>query len=128
MQKLDKKRLFLSLAVVFAVCALLIAHHIVWRSTGIGIPCLFNKLFGIKCAGCGMTRAMFALFSLDIKGAHEYNLLILPMLAYIVWFVGRIIHRFARHKESPFDVKPYAVHFVMAALLLIYGVLRNISF
>ncbi len=126
MKKLDKKRLFLSLAVIFTGCALFAAHHIVWRLTGFGIPCPFYKLFGIKCAGCGMTRAIFALLSLDIRAAHEYNLIIIPTLAYIVWFLVRVTLRFSRHEKEPFDLKPYFLHFLMLGTLILYGAFRNI--
>ena len=124
MQKLDKKRLFLSIAVIFAVCALFLAHHILWRLTGFGIPCPYYKLLGIKCAGCGMTRAVFALLSLDIIGAHKHNILIIPMLAYIAWLVGGVTLRYARHEKYPFDLKPYAPHFIILTALVLYGTVR----
>ena len=35
--------------------------------------CLFDKLFGIPCPGCGLTRSLFALFVGDIHYAWTLN-------------------------------------------------------
>lgn len=37
--------------------------------------CIFYRLFGIPCAGCGMTHAYRALLRLDFRAAFEYHCL-----------------------------------------------------
>jgi hypothetical protein len=47
--------------------------------------CLIRNLFGIKCPGCGMIRAMSSIFHGDLKGAFHYNKLVVivfPLLCY----------------------------------------------
>jgi len=47
--------------------------------------CLIRNLFGIKCPGCGMIRAMSYIFHGDLKGAIHYNKLVVivfPLLCY----------------------------------------------
>lgn len=47
------------------------------------IPCLFKSAFGISCPGCGITRAIAALFRGDLEAAWQYNpqlFLIIPLL------------------------------------------------
>jgi uncharacterized protein DUF2752 len=47
--------------------------------------CLIRNLFGIKCPGCGMIRAMSYIFHGDLKGAIHHNKLVVivfPLLCY----------------------------------------------
>ena len=57
------------------VCATVI---IMWA---LNIPCPIKALFGISCAGCGMSRAMLSVLSLDIAAAFAYHplWLVLPI-------------------------------------------------
>lgn len=45
--------------------------------------CIWYNLFGIKCFGCGMTRAFFNLSRLNFIKAIEYNIMIIPMIILI---------------------------------------------
>ena len=51
-----------------------------------GMSCPLKILFGISCPGCGMTRAIIAIFHLDFQTALHYHPMIvfLPFLAYIL--------------------------------------------
>ena len=53
--------------------------------------CLFKKLTGHECWGCGMTRAVNSIMRLDFKEAYEYNtmvFIVFPML--VVFFIQRL--------------------------------------
>jgi len=43
------------------------------------ITCVFLKIFGVPCPGCGMTRAFLSLLKLDLYSAVKYNAVILFM-------------------------------------------------
>lgn len=46
-------------------------------------PCVFNEITGLHCAGCGSTRAAYALTHLDVGTAFRKNALLvitLPLL------------------------------------------------
>ncbi len=48
--------------------------------------CLIRNVFGVKCPGCGMTRAISCVFHGNFKKAFEYNKLVvvvLPLLCYV---------------------------------------------
>ena len=52
------------------------------------IGCPINKLFGIECAGCGLTRMFLAIFKFDFYQAFRFN----PcMFILLVMFVGSAI-------------------------------------
>ncbi len=50
--------------------------------------CPFISFFGIPCPGCGMTRAYYKLFQLDIAGAFQLNAMFwsVPILAVYYFF------------------------------------------
>jgi len=54
--------------------------------------CLIRNVFGVKCPGCGMTRAISCIFHGNVKKALQYNRLVVivfPLLCY-VWLKALI--------------------------------------
>lgn len=49
----------------------------------IPVTCLFKQVTGISCPSCGMTRAFHCILNLDIIGAFHYNILSIPLFAFI---------------------------------------------
>jgi hypothetical protein len=48
--------------------------------------CLIRSVFGVRCPGCGMTRAISCVFHGNFKQALQYNklvVLVLPLLCYV---------------------------------------------
>ena len=52
------------------------------------IPCVFKTLFGIKCPGCGLTRAFIWLLELNFSKAFESNKLIFIVLPAGIYFLS----------------------------------------
>ena len=51
--------------------------------------CIIYHITGLRCPGCGMSRAVYHAMHLDFAGAYKFNMLvviILPMLAAAVIF------------------------------------------
>ena len=72
-------------------------------------PCLFHKITGLYCLGCGGTRAVFALVRGDIIKSLFYH----PMVPYAAivggWFmISQTIDRLLGHKFPSID---FAMHF-----------------
>ena len=67
-----------ALLITFALIAMFYLRH----------GCPIRLLTGISCPGCGMTRALFALLSLDFPLALEMHplVLLLPVAAAIYFF------------------------------------------
>jgi hypothetical protein len=79
-------------------------------------PCLFYELTGLKCAGCGMTRAARRMLQGDFAGAFRLNA-VMVVLTPIVG-AGAVI--------SPRSfLKPH-VALSLVAVLLAWAVVRNI--
>ena len=94
--------------------------------TGWAIPCPFHLLTGLYCPACGVGRMCLALLRLDIAAAWQANALLvclLPGLACVFAVSGvRYI------KSGVFSLVRWqsVLVWLMIALLLVFGVLRNL--
>ncbi len=101
--------------------------YAIWCNiTGLGIPCIFNLLFKIKCPGCGMTHAAVAMTHLDIAGAFAYNKLsvtVLPLLI-VILLIQEI--RYIRTGSRKINIPEIVLLTLMFAVTIAYGILRNL--
>lgn len=56
------------------------------------ISCIFLELFGIRCVGCGMTRALICALQLNFAKAFDYHIMFwsVPILYLYFLFDGRL--------------------------------------
>ena len=56
------------------------------------LDCIFKSIFGIRCPGCGLTRAFRSILSGNLIKAFKYNILSIPIfISIIVIFISMII-------------------------------------
>lgn len=80
------------------------------------LPCLFNRLTGYKCPGCGMTRAANAIMHRDIRAAYGYNkLLFITPIGLMVYIFFRIFNR-----------ETDKLLWLYILIIILYGIIRNI--
>lgn len=100
--------------------------YILWcRYSLVHIPCIFHKITGLYCPGCGVTRMCLALIRLDLSTAFECNrmvFMILPVaFPMVVWQLNRYIQigntRFTKWQKS--------LIWLMVVSLILFGILRN---
>ncbi|HHT51189.1 MAG TPA: DUF2752 domain-containing protein [Eubacteriaceae bacterium] len=83
------------------------------------LPCIFNRLTGYYCPGCGMSRAVHYLLHFNFKEAIKYNVLIFiipPLLA---------VYYYLKSKHHNKQAKKLII--IILIITLVYGVLRNLS-
>ncbi len=109
-----------------------IAAVLLYFFTGINVlrikyPCLFNKLTGYCCPGCGGTRAFRALLNGEIlKSLYDYPPLIFGVAVYIIFMVRCFLYRhFGVRKSKDGSVVKYLYIFV--ALMLIQWVVKLVA-
>lgn len=93
------------------------------------IPCAFHRVTGLWCPGCGLTRGTHALFTGHPIEALGYNLftplaLVGIALAWAVW----AMRCWGRTVRSPIERMPARWGTALLAVVLVYGVLRNLPF
>lgn len=109
---------------LFAALGLLYAMVFVIR--GFAIPCPFHWLTGLYCPGCGATRMFAALLRLDFAAAWHNNVVLLPFLP-VLAAIG-VIRALGYVRTGVWTTPRWqsVLFWVMGAILVVFGVLRNI--
>lgn len=115
---------------VLAICGgvLLVGglYGLICNWLGFGIPCLLYRLTGLKCPGCGVSRMCLSLLRLDFAGAWQYNPAILALLPLGLGLALHVVVRYVKSGKHALTAGENAVVWFMVAVLLIFGVLRNL--
>ena len=122
-----KKRITLVLAAAFLAAAALLYLYFTGEGEGAGIPCMFHRITGLYCSGCGSSRALRSILHFDFYQALRYNAIFtvgLPLLGAYFSVLAVSYIRFGKDRIS--QKIPMKLVWVFIAVALIYGVLRNI--
>ncbi|MCH5228659.1 MAG: DUF2752 domain-containing protein [Muribaculaceae bacterium] len=87
--------------------------------------CVFHRITGMQCMGCGSQRMIYSLLHGDIKGAWEANrflMLCLPYLALLLWSE---FHR-KKYQRLYAALHSVPVIIIISAMLVAWLILRNI--
>jgi hypothetical protein len=90
-------------------------------------PCLFYKLTGFQCPGCGTQRAIHCLLHLDVRQAFLYNPILMPalllvlLLIYLNNFDGK--KRFPRLHRTLSGAK---FTWTVLGVIVLFGIGRNV--
>lgn len=95
------------------------------ENTNIFPPCLVYNLTGIKCAGCGMTRAIHNLLNFEIKKAITLNPLLFVYIIYLIYVVIKYV--VLKRKFEKVSINNY-VHslYIILIITISFMILRNI--
>jgi hypothetical protein len=87
--------------------------------------CLFHKLTGWNCPGCGGTRSAYALLHGNVALALKDNALFVVLLAAAaargIWIAARRIRR-----QPVGEFLPARILWAMLAIAVVFAVLRNL--
>lgn len=110
-----KRKDYIFFIVVLGIMAILVLND------SIAIPCMFHKLTGLHCPGCGITRAVKALLKGNIYVSFRNNMLLYTVVP--VLFIYIIISKITNNRFKKFDNYFYII---LLIIIIGYGVLRNI--
>ncbi len=109
-----KKKDYIIIIIVVTIMAILVLLE------RIAIPCIFNKVTGLYCPGCGITRAIKTLLRGNIAESFHNNILlytVIPLLG-----ISNIIYRLTDRKYK----KTYNIILILLLLsAIVFGILRN---
>lgn len=92
---------------------------------GVGIPCLFRRITGIQCPGCGNTRAVIALCRLDFAKAFASNPMFPVEFFYIGWVYCWSAASYLRGKRFSYHPPVPALDIVILVAIVLWGIVRN---
>ena len=119
---MNKKQEIRSLIIFILI--ILFTYLIYYLFTGNGIPCIFKKLTGLYCPGCGITRMFLSLLRLDIYQAFRYNPLVFILLvSYIFFTIIDLVKYSKTNKHLKISNK---IYWTLLILVFCFAILRNI--
>ena len=112
------------------LCATLLAGWALYRGgpSAAWLPgCLFHRLTGLECAGCGMTRALHALLHGRVGDAFRHNPLGMVLLPVALLASGLELAGWVRGRPLPCRIRVDGrLAWGLLFLVLGFWVLRNI--
>lgn len=105
---------------IIILSALVIFVYISNPREGPIFPCMFNKITGLYCPGCGMTRAVHSMLKFDFYQSFRYNSLLYLMPPLIA------IYYYFRHRKK--EKMSKLILILMLVIAIGYGILRNIPY
>jgi hypothetical protein len=117
-----KKLLITSITIIIVG----VLYSIFWRATGIAIPCVFHKVTGLYCPGCGVSRMSVSLLHLEFYKAFRYNPGVMVILPFLFIYFIEWSTKYIRGESLELSKKQKVFFEIIAVLLVVYGILRNI--
>jgi hypothetical protein len=116
------KTLFFVMAILMAIA---IGYYVLYlKFPEFVVKCFFKETTGFMCPGCGVTRMLVNFMELNFIKGIKYNMFLgitLPFVIYIIVYSG-YLYVVEKKDNKVFNVSCY----VYVALLVVWGVIRNI--
>ena len=87
--------------------------------------CMFHRITGLQCPGCGGLRAAHQLLRGNIAAAYHLNALVVFGAPLAVAFTVRQVLRALRHQPASFEIRPSWL-WTGIAVLVVFGIARNL--
>ncbi len=110
---------------IVIILALGFGYAMVCTFTDLGIPCIFNKLTGLKCPGCGVTRMCLAIMKFDFEKAFLYNRVLFCLIPICAYFICINMYRYIKTGDIRLNKLENIVLYIVCGLLIAWGIVRN---
>ncbi len=123
-----KKRIQKVISILISIIMILIGYYFLNKNYHLSIPCLFHKITGLYCPGCGTTRLIIALIEGHIEEAYNYNRLVFILLPFIISYYIYYSYLYIYNKKDNIICKiPNIYIYILILIVLLFGIVRNID-
>jgi Protein of unknown function (DUF2752). len=111
---------------MFLILVIGLLYILFWFKTGILLPCLFHKITGLYCPGCGVTRMCLSLLHMNFYQAFRYNAGVMVILPILILYGLKYVIMYLKGEQPHFSKVQNIILYLMIIWLVIFGVIRNI--
>lgn len=123
-----KKRIFNIILLLISCFLLFVGYFYLNKEYGFDIPCIFHKLTGYYCPGCGITRCLFSILKLDFYQAFMYNQFVFILLPFLGIGILYKFYLYIVGKQDQLIKKiPNIVWILLLIITIGFGVIRNLN-
>lgn len=91
------------------------------------LPCPIREITRFYCPGCGISRCILELMQFHFYEAFRYNPLVFILLPVIAFYFFYQIYLYITDKEDTIVRNiPNWVWYIVIAIVIVYGILRNV--
>ncbi len=94
--------------------------------TGFYLPCLFHRLTGFYCSGCGITRMFLHILKGEWTKAFSSNCVVFCLLPFFGVGYLRHVYRYVRWNKKGLSRTENILCYIVIAILIVFGIIRNI--
>ncbi len=94
----------------------------------IAVPCLFHRVTGLDCPGCGITRMLVSVLEGDLRAAFRYNPAAFFLLPCVLLLIAYRAFKFVRTGTRSEGKWEKAAVIFMILVFVVFGVVRNLPF
>lgn len=121
MYKFNKKKI----SYILLFLLLLFYYYFLNTYFGFYIPCIFHKITGLLCPGCGVSRMLLAMSRLDFISAFYFNPVIFCGLPFIIYMLLKQLFYYIIDNSLKITKVENILLILYLSILILYGIIRN---
>ena len=123
-----KKRILKLVFFFLEIILFILIYVFLYKQYGFTIPCIFHKITGYYCPGCGVTRMLVSLAKGNIIQAFMYNQFLFIMLPFFILYLFYSIYLYITDKKDKILKRiPKCMQYILLSITILWGIIRNLS-
>lgn len=121
-----RKRRKKAACVTGIVVGLLLLYALFYSVTGLAVPCIFHLVTGWKCPGCGISTFSIYFLQGRFQEALRENYMAPFLYLYMLWAGVAYCKSYIETGKKQVIVKPEILSWFFLAVILLWGIVRNV--
>ncbi len=122
--KFNEEKINSSIKLISILLILLVIFLYLNHKFSFFIPCIFHKITGLWCPGCGITRMIISILKLNFYQAFRYNPLLFILTPFFIIYGVTYYINWLQNKEFKL---PKIIWNILLVIAIIFMILRNIK-